>query len=179
MSATATIKKNELKNIIRDVPDFPKEGIVFKDITTLLKDGPAFKKTIDLLAKKYRNEKIELIVGVEARGFIFGAALAYKMGLGFVPIRKKGKLPGKTKSVTYVLEYGEDSLEIHEDAIQPGARVLIVDDLLATGGTVKAVTDLLKERQAAIVGLAFVVELRFLKGKKKFEDFDVYSVIKY
>ena len=173
------VKKSELKQYIRDIPDFPKEGIIFKDITTLLKDKDAFKKSIDLLAKKFRKEKIDLIVGVEARGFIFGPTLAYKLGIGFVPVRKKGKLPFKTRSVTYELEYGTDILEIHEDAIAENQRVLIVDDLLATGGTIKAVIDLVKAQGAVIAGVAFLVELKFLKGKEKIKDVDVYSVVKY
>jgi len=173
------MKKSELKSCIRDIPDFPKEGIIFKDITTLLKDKGALKKSIDLLAKKFKKENIEFVVGVEARGFIFGSALAYKLGVGFIPVRKKGKLPYKTKSVTYELEYGSDSLEIHEDAIPAQSRVLIVDDLLATGGTIKAVSDLVKEQNAVIAGVAFLVELKFLKGKDKLKDLPVYSVIKY
>jgi adenine phosphoribosyltransferase len=173
------LKKSELKSRIRDIPDFPKEGIIFKDITTLLKDKDAFKKSVDLLAKKFKKENIELVVAVEARGFVFGAALAYKLGAGFVPIRKKGKLPGKTKSITYELEYGTDVLEIHEDAIHENSRVLIVDDLLATGGTIKAVTELVKAQKAIIAGVAFLVELRFLKGKNKLKDLPVYSIIKY
>jgi adenine phosphoribosyltransferase len=177
--ATKTIKKGDLKTYIRDIPDFPKKGIIFKDITTLLKDGAAFKKSVDLLASKYKKENIDAVVGVEARGFIFGAALAYKLKTGFVPVRKKGKLPAKTKSATYQLEYGTDTLEVHEDAIRPNARVLIVDDLLATGGTIRAVADLVKEQKAVIVGVAFLVELRFLKGKEKLKDLPVHSVIKY
>jgi len=173
------IKKSELKGRIRDIPDFPKEGIIFKDITTLLKDPEAFKKSVDLLAKKFKKENIEFVVGVEARGFIFGAALAYKLGAGFIPVRKKGKLPYKTKRVTYELEYGSDILEIHEDAIPADSRVLIVDDLLATGGTIKAVTDLVKDQKAVIAGVAFLVELEFLKGKDKLKDLPVYSVLKY
>ena len=173
------IKQSELKGCIRDVVDFPKEGIIFKDITTLLQDKDAFKKSIDVLAKKFRKENIEYIVGVEARGFIFGSALAYKLGAGFIPVRKKGKLPYKTKSVTYELEYGTDVLEIHEDAIPAKSRVLIVDDLLATGGTIKAVIDLVKEQKAVIAGVAFLVELKFLKGKDKLKDLPVYSVLKY
>lgn len=176
---TAKLKKSELKNCIRDIPNFPKEGIVFKDLSTLLNNKDAFKKSVDLLTKQFRHEKIDFVVGVEARGFIFGATLAYKLHAGFVPVRKKGKLPYKTKSVTYQLEYGTDTLEIHEDAVHPGSRVLVVDDLLATGGTVKAVTELMKGQRAVIVGLAFLVELRFLKGKEKLKDFPVYSVIKY
>lgn len=173
------LKKTDLKKLIRDIPDFPKEGIIFKDITTLLKDKEAFKKAVNLLAAKFKKENVELVVGVEARGFIFGAALAYKLGAGFIPVRKKGKLPYRTKSVTYELEYGTDVLEVHEDAIPAKARVLIVDDLLATGGTVKAVTELVRDQDAVIAGVAFLVELRFLKGKEKLKDLPIYSVIKY
>lgn len=144
------LRKSDLKKCIRDVPGFPKEGIIFKDITTLLKDGPAFKKSINLLASEFRREKIDCVVGVEARGFIFGAALAYKLGAGFVPVRKKGKLPAKTRSISYELEYGTDILEIHEDALGPHTRVLIVDDLLATGGTIQAVCALVREQRAVI-----------------------------
>ncbi len=173
------MKKTDLKKLIRDIPDFPKPGIIFKDITTVLNDKDAFHKAIDMLAAKYKKEAIEQVVAVESRGFIFGSTLAYKLKAGFVPVRKKGKLPYKTRSISYQLEYGTDTLEIHEDAIKPNARVLVVDDLLATGGTVKATTDLLKNMQAKIVGLAFLVELRFLKGKDKLKDFPVYSIIKY
>ena len=173
------MKSEELKKCIRDVPNFPQEGIIFKDISTLLKDKKAFKKSIELLAKKFKKENIEYVVGVESRGFIFGAPLAYALGAGFVPVRKKGKLPYKTKSITYELEYGKDTLEIHEDALRPKSRVLVVDDLLATGGTIKAVIDLLKGFKIKIVGVAFLVELRFLHGKKKLKDFPVYSIIQY
>ena len=173
------MKKSELKLCIRDIPDFPKKGIVFKDLSTLLRNKDAFKKSVDLLVKRFKKEKVDFVVGVEARGFIFGAILAYKLNAGFVPVRKKGKLPFKTNSVTYQLEYGTDTLEVHEDALTPGSRVLIVDDLLATGGTVRAVTDLVKIQNARIVGLAFLVELRFLKGKEKLKEFPVYSIIKY
>ncbi|MCA9402727.1 MAG: adenine phosphoribosyltransferase [Candidatus Omnitrophica bacterium] len=173
------VKETELKEHIRDIRDFPKEGIVFKDITTLLKDRQAFRKSVDLLADKFRDTGIDQVVGVEARGFIFGAALAYALGVGFVPVRKKGKLPGKTRSVTYTLEYGEDSLEIHEDAITPGTRVLIVDDLLATGGTIEATSKLIAAQKAEVAGIAFLIELRELKGKDKLKDFEVYSVLKY
>ncbi|HOW36067.1 MAG TPA: adenine phosphoribosyltransferase [Candidatus Omnitrophota bacterium] len=173
------MKKTELQKQIRDIPDFPKPGIIFKDITPLLDDKEAFKKAIDLLAKKFKKEQIDHIVAVEARGFILGGALAYKMKTGFVPVRKKGKLPYKTARVEYQLEYGTDTLEMHEDAVKPGSRVLVVDDVLATGGTVKAVTDLLKRQQAQIVGIVFLIELKFLKGKEKLKDFPVYSVIKY
>ena len=179
MEKSQGMKKSELKNCIRDIPNFPKEGIIFKDLSTLLKNKEALKKSIDLLSRRFKKEKIDFVVGVEARGFIFGAAMAYKLRAGFVPVRKKGKLPYKTQSVTYDLEYGTDTLEVHEDAITPGSRVLVVDDLLATGGTVKAVTELLKKQKASIIGLAFLVELSFLKGKEKLKDFSVYSVIKY
>jgi adenine phosphoribosyltransferase len=173
------MKVSDLKKYIRDIPDFPKKGIIFKDISTLLKDPQAFGKSIDTLAAPFKKSRIKYVVGVEARGFIFGAALAYKLGAGFVPVRKKGKLPYKTKSVTYQLEYGTDILEIHEDAIPSGARVLVVDDLLATGGTVRAVIDLLKAQKAKIVGVAFLVELQFLKGKEKLKDLPIYSIIQY
>ena len=169
----------DLKKCIRDIPDFPKQGIIFKDITTLMNDKTAFRNSIDLLAKPFIKEKIEYVVGVEARGFIFGAPIAYKLGAGFVPVRKKGKLPYRTKSVSYQLEYGTDTLEIHEDAIKPHSNVLIVDDLLATGGTIKAVADLVKAQKANIAGIAFLVELSFLKGKDRLKDFEVYSVIQY
>ena len=152
------MKIADLKKHIRDIPDFPQEGIIFKDISTLLKNKEAFGKSIDELARKFGKERIDYVVGVEARGFIFGAALAYKLGVGFIPVRKKGKLPYKTKSVTYKLEYGTDTLEIHEDALTPKARVLVVDDLLATGGTIKAVVDLIIAQKARIVGVAFLVE---------------------
>jgi len=170
---------SELTSIIRDVPDFPKEGIVFKDIAPLLQDKDALKASIDLLANNYEDQKIDLVVGAEARGFIFGTALAYKLNAGFIPVRKQGKLPYKTKSNTYDLEYGTDTLEIHEDAIPPNARVLIVDDLLATGGTIKAVTELVNAQEADIIGLAFLIELAFLNGRDKLKDFQITSLIKY
>ncbi len=173
------MKTADLKKHIRDIPDFPQEGIIFKDISTLLKNKEAFRKSIDELARKFNKERIDYVVGVEARGFIFGAALAYKLGVGFIPVRKKGKLPFKTKSITYKLEYGTDTLEIHEDALAPKARVLIVDDLLATGGTIKAVVDLIIAQKARIVGVAFLVELRFLKGKERLKDLPIHSVIQY
>ena len=173
------MRVSELKKHIRDIPDFPQKGIIFKDISTLLKNKDAFKKSIDALARNFSKERVSYVVGVEARGFIFGAALAYKLGAGFVPVRKKGKLPYKTNSITYQLEYGTDTLEIHEDALPPNARVLIVDDLLATGGTVRAVVDLIKAQKAKIVGIAFVVELKFLKGKDRLKDLPIYSIIQY
>ncbi len=172
-------KKLELKDCIRNIPDFPKPGILFRDITTLLKDNKAFKHALDALVDKYKNKKIDKVAAVEARGFILGGAVAYRLGAGFVPVRKKGKLPWKTNSATYELEYGTDTLELHHDAINPGERVLIVDDLLATGGTVKAVTDLVKQLQGNIVGIAFLIELTDLKGKDKIKEYPVYSLIKY
>lgn len=173
------MKCEELKKCIRDIPDFPQQGIVFKDISTLLKDKKAFRESIEILAKKFKKEKIEYVVGVESRGFIFGAPLAYALGAGFVPVRKKGKLPYKTKSITYELEYGKDTLEIHEDALRPKSRVLVVDDLLATGGTIKAVMDLLEGFKTKVVGVAFLVELKFLQGKDKLKKFPIYSIIQY
>lgn len=168
----------DLKSYIRDIPGFPKEGIIFKDITTLLKDGKKFRETVDIFASEYKDKKIDVILSIEARGFIFGAALAYKLGAGLAPIRKKGKLPYKTHKVTYDLEYGTDSLEIHQDAFQKGARVLIVDDLLATGGTCRAVIDLVEKMGGNIVGLAFLIELTALKGREKLKGYDIVSLIK-
>lgn len=173
------MKKINLKEHIRDIPGFPKPGILFRDITTLLKHKGAFKYAVSALANKYKNKKIDLVVAVEARGFILGGAIAQKIGAGFVPVRKKGKLPTKTHSVTYALEYGIDTLEMHHDAVEPGDRVLIVDDLLATGGTVKAVTELIKKSQGNIIGIAFLIELTELKGKDKLKGYPVYSLIKY
>lgn len=169
----------ELKKCIRNIPDFPKPGILFRDITTLLKDKRAFKLAVDKLADKYKNKKIDAVVAVEARGFILGGAIAHKLNAGFVPVRKKGKLPAKANSVTYDLEYGTDTLEMHQDAIKPKDKVLIVDDLLATGGTVKAVTDLIKQQKAKITGIAFLIELTDLKGRDKLKDYPLYSLIKY
>ncbi len=168
-----------LEKSIRNIPDFPKEGILFRDVTTLIQNKSAFKKSIDLLAKKYKGKKIDKIVGVEARGFIFGAALAHKIGAGFVPVRKKGKLPYKTISTTYELEYGTDTLEIHRDAITSGEKILIIDDLLATGGTVKAVVDLVKQLQGKIVGIGFIIELVDLHGRDKLKEYPLYSLIKF
>ncbi len=172
-------KKFDLKTAIRDIPDFPKKGILFKDITTLLENGELFQKVIDELADHYKSKKIEKVIGIESRGFIFGAALAYKLKAGVIPIRKKGKLPYKTISATYALEYGTDTLEMHEDAVKKGTRVLIVDDLLATGGTAKATAELLKKVGAKIVGIAILIELTFLKGRENLKGQDVFSLIKY
>lgn len=168
----------ELSSYIRTVPDFPKEGIGFKDITTLLKDATAFRQAIEELAERYRNIGIQKVVGMESRGFIFGSVLAYKWGAGFVPVRKPGKLPAETLSVEYELEYGTDTLEIHKDAISAGEQVLIVDDLLATGGTAQATVKLVDALGGTIVGVAFLIELTFLKGRIKLADYDVFSMIK-
>jgi len=166
-----------LKSIIRDIPDFPKKGIIFKDITTLLADGKSFHRMIDLMAHRYIGQNINQIVGIEARGFILGSALAYKLGVGMTLVRKPGKLPYKTKSVDYELEYGTDSLEIHEDAFKAGDRVIIADDLLATGGTVAAVASLVKSLDAEIVECAFMAELEFLEGRKKLDGLNIYSLL--
>jgi adenine phosphoribosyltransferase len=169
----------ELKNIIRDVPDFPKKGIVFKDITTLLSDGRSFHRMVDLIAHRYVGRHIDKIVGVEARGFVLGSALAYKLGTGITLVRKPGKLPHKTRKVSYALEYGTDSLEIHEDAFKPGDRVIIADDLLATGGTVAAVVKLVEGLGAEIVECAFMTELEFLHGRDKLPPGKVFSLLKF
>lgn len=168
----------ELKKYIRDIPGFPKPGIIFKDITTLLKEGKAFKKAVDILAAELKGRKAQVVLSVESRGFIFGAALAYKLGLGIVPIRKPGKLPHEKHTITYDLEYGKDTLEIHKDAFKKGDKVLIVDDLLATGGTTRAVIDLVEKMGGQIVGIAFLIELLQLKGRDKLKGYPVYSLIK-
>ena len=169
----------DLKSKIRDVPDFPRKGIVFKDITTLLKEAAAFREAIDKLTERYRDKRIDMVVGVEARGFIIAGALAYKLGTGMIPIRKKGKLPAATLRASYQLEYGEDELEIHRDAFGRGDRVLSVDDLLATGGTSLAAAKLVKRLKAQVVELAFLIELTFLKGREKLKGYPVFSLIKY
>lgn len=170
---------NILKGKIRDVPDFPKPGVLFKDITPLLADAQAFRAALDLLGDRYQDRGIDVVVGVEARGFIIGSALAYKLGAGHVVIRKAGKLPFRTHRAVYQLEYGTDTLEIHEDAFDPGARVLIADDVLATGGTVTAAIELVNKLGGEIVELAFLVELTFLKGREKIAQYPVFSLIKY
>ena len=169
----------ELSKYIRAIPDFPRKGILFRDITTLLNNKEAFRLAIDQLAELLKDLQFDYIVAAESRGFIFGGALAYKLGCGFVPVRKPGKLPAETHSHTYALEYGEDSLEIHKDAFPEGAKVLILDDLLAIGGTANAMVNLAKELKAEIVGIAFLIELVGLKGKDKIVDYPVYSLIKY
>lgn len=168
-----------LKFLIREVPDFPKAGINFYDITTLLKDPKGFKQTIDALTEPYMGKQIDTVIGVEARGFIFAPALAYHLGAGFVPVRKPSKLPAAKTSISYALEYGEDTLEIHTDAVGVGQRVLIADDLLATGGTAKAVVDLVEGLGGTVVGLAFVIELEFLSGREKLAGHEIHSLLKY
>jgi len=170
---------DHLKQLIREVPDFPKKGILFYDITTLLKDKVGFATLIDALSEHYLNAQIDTVLAIEARGFIFGPALAYRLNAGFVPIRKPGKLPAETVKWSYELEYGLDTLEIHKDAIQPGQKVIIVDDLLATGGTANACTELARSLGAEIAGMGFVVELDFLNGRKKFPDTEVFSLLHY
>ena len=164
----------ELRAKIRDIKDFPTEGILFKDITTLLKDGPAWRFAVDSLASKYQGERVDVVVGVESRGFIFGGAIAHQLQAGFVPVRKVGKLPAK-----YELEYGRDTLAMHEDAIKPGQRVLAVDDLLATGGTMGATLRLIEQLGGKVVGVAFMIELAFLKGRDKLKNYPVHSLIGY
>jgi adenine phosphoribosyltransferase len=170
---------HELAKVIRDVPDFPKKGIVFKDITTLLQDPEAFRKALNIFYERYKDEKINKVACVESRGFIFGSALATKLGVGFIPIRKKGKLPAERIKEEYALEYGTDSIEIHTDAIRNGERVLIHDDLLATGGTIQAACKLVERLGGQTVSLAFLVELSFLKGREKLKGYDVFSIIRY
>lgn len=167
------------KEKIRVIHDFPQEGIRFKDITTLLKDGAAYRAAIEELASQYKNQEIDLVVGPEARGFVVGAPLAIALGAGFVPVRKKGKLPGEIIEAKYNLEYGKDSLTIHKDAIKPGQKVLIADDLLATGGTIEATLDLVKQLGGIPVGAAFFIELTYLDGRSKCKDVDVYSLVQY
>ena len=168
-----------LKKLIREVPDFPKKGILFYDITTLLKDKAGYATLIDALAEHYVEKKIDLVVGIEARGFIFAPALAYRLNAGFVPVRKPKKLPAETAKVTYDLEYGTDTLEIHKDAVRKGQRVIVVDDLLATGGTAKATAQLVESIGGEVAGMAFVVELDFLKGRERLAKYDVMSLLHY
>jgi len=169
----------ELKQYIRSIPGFPKKGVLFRDITTLLKNPAKFKQVIDVFYDKYKDKKIEAIVAAEARGFILGGALAYKLDCAFVPVRKKGKLPAETVEVTYELEYGTDTICMHKDAIKPNERVLILDDLLATGGTAKAMCDLVKKAGGDIVGIAFMIELSGLKGRDKLKEYDIFTLIRY
>jgi adenine phosphoribosyltransferase len=170
---------DDLKKLIREIPDYPKPGILFYDVTTLLKDKQGFHLLIDRLCGHYANHHIDLVAGIEARGFIFGPALAYRLKAGFVPVRKPKKLPAKTASVSYALEYGTDTLEIHEDAVQKGQRVLVCDDLLATGGTASASVQLIRKLGGTVDGAAFAVELSFLNGRTKLPGLDVFSLIQY
>ncbi|MCA1594126.1 MAG: adenine phosphoribosyltransferase [Acidobacteria bacterium] len=170
---------DQLKSLIREVPDFPKPGINFYDITTLLKHPEGFRRTIDALVEQFKDAGVDTIIGIEARGFIFAPAMAYQLGAGFVPARKPGKLPSECATVSYDLEYGQDSLQMHRDAVGSGHRVIIADDLLATGGTAKAVVNLVEQLGGEVVGLAFVVELEFLPGRRRLEGYDVRSLIKY
>ena len=169
----------DLKKLIREIPDYPKPGILFYDLTTLLKDQRGFHSLVDQLCNRYADKHVDVVVGVEARGFILAPALAYRLGAGFVPVRKPKKLPGKTIKTSYQLEYGTDSLEIHEDAIKPGQHVLISDDLLATGGTAAATVQLVRELGGEVKGLSFAVELTFLNGRAKLPGLDVLSLIQY
>jgi adenine phosphoribosyltransferase len=170
---------DQLKKKIRNVPDFPKAGILFYDITTLLRDAAGFRTSIDSLIAPFKAGSVDLVVGMESRGFIFGAVVADRLGAGFVPVRKVGKLPSKTRRATYALEYGTDSLEIHDDAVTDGQRVLIVDDLLATGGTAKATLDLVKGSGGVVVGLAFLIELIGLDGRSRLAGENIHAVLKY
>src|SRR5438309_550424 len=174
MTPKVSVDCGPLKKLIREVPDFPKQGILFYDITTLLKDKVGFASLIDALSEHYLEKRVDLVLGIEARGFIFGPALAYRLNAGFVPVRKPKKLPAETVSVSYQLEYGTDSLEVHKDAVKTDQRVLIVDDLLATGGTAAAAVSLARKLGAKVIGAAFVIELEFLKGRKRL-DTDVYA----
>jgi adenine phosphoribosyltransferase len=169
----------DLRAKIREIPDFPKPGILFYDITTLLKDPDAFREAVDLMIEPFRDDRVDVVVGMESRGFIFSAPMAYQLHAGLVPVRKLGKLPAETLSVEYALEYGSNTLEIHRDAIEPGQRVLIVDDLLATGGTVRGTIDLVERLRGEVVGLAFLVGLDFLKGRDRLAGHRVASVIQY
>jgi adenine phosphoribosyltransferase len=170
---------SNLAQFIRDVPDFPKPGIIFKDITPLLQDAGAFRQAVARLAQPFREAGVELVVAAEARGFIFGGAVARELGVGFVPVRKPGKLPAATTGETYQLEYGTDTLEIHTDAIRPGQRVLLLDDLLATGGTMAAMANLVEKLGATVVGIAFLIELKFLHGREKLKGRTVVTLIQY
>src|SRR5512147_2997398 len=168
-----------IRRAIRDIPNFPKPGIVFKDITPLLCDGALFARTIDIFAERYRRQKIDTVLGIESRGFIVGAALAYKLGAGFSVVRKPGKLPYETHSASYDLDYGTDTLEIHVDAVAPNSRVVIADDLIATGGTAAATAELVSKLGATVIECAFVIELSFRNGRKKLQPHGVYSVLQY
>ena len=173
------LNTERLTQLIRNVPDYPKKGVVFRDITTLIKDGHAFDEVIDVFYEICKGKKVDLVAAVESRGFIFGGALANKLKVGFIPIRKVGKLPAETVTEEYDLEYGTDTLEIHKDAILPGQSVLIVDDLLATGGTIQAACKLVEKLQGDVAGVLVMIELGFLKGRKKVKNYDLFTLIKY
>lgn len=175
---TSAVERH-LREVIRDVPDFPKPGILFRDITTLLKDPESFRMAVEALAEPYRSDPPEYIVGVESRGFIFGGPLAYELGSGLVIVRKPGKLPAETETVSYELEYGEDSLEIHRDAIEPGRRALVVDDLIATGGTARGTAQLIEKIGGEVEGLAFLIELTALEGRKLLDGWPIHTVLRY
>ena len=170
---------DSLKKLIREIPDYPKPGILFYDLTTLLQDKNGFRNMVDQLCEHYNGHKVDVVAGIEARGFIFAPALAYRLGAGFVPVRKANKLPWKTAQVTYQLEYGTDKLEIHQDAVKPGTSVLICDDLLATGGTAAAAIELVRKLGGEVAGAAFAVELNFLNGRKRLPGVDVFSLLQY
>lgn len=178
-SGLASNSTEDFSKYCRDIPDFPQKGIVFRDITGLLKNGPVFKRAIDEIARHHSQHTIDAVISIEARGFIIGSAVAHQLGSGLVPVRKKGKLPWRVYRKSYSLEYGQDHLEIHQDAIEPGLNVLIVDDVIATGGTIQAVAELITEMKGNIVGAAFLIELTELKGKDKIKDIPVFSLIKY
>lgn len=171
--------EKKLKSVIKDVPDFPKQGIIFKDLTPIFKDKKVFKSLVDYLYKRYKNKKLDAVVAIESRGFIIGAPLAYKLRVPFIPARKPGKLPRETYKVTYSLEYGTDGLEIHRDALSNDNRVLIIDDLLATGGTANAVASLVEQAGAKVAEIAFIVELDFLKGREKLQGRKIFSIVHY
>ncbi len=169
----------DLKKYIRDIPDFPQKGVMFRDITTLLKEPEPFKYVIDTVVGKYKNEKIDKLVSVEARGYIFGGAIAYLLNCGFVPVRKPGKLPAETVSLEYTLEYGKNAIEIHKDSIQQGERVLVFDDVLATGGTVQATCKLIEQLGGKVAACVFISDLTYLKGSDKLKDYEVFSLVQY
>jgi adenine phosphoribosyltransferase len=179
MTQFPSVSPVDLRAHIRDIPDFPKKGIVFKDITPLLGDGPAFSQSIEWMADVGARHEVDKVIAIESRGFIFGSAVAHRLGVGVVPVRKKGRLPYKTISATYALEYGEDTLEMHVDAIKPNERVLVVDDVLATGGTAAAVARLVTEAGGHVLAAAFAIELNFLKGRERLTGFEVASLIRY
>ncbi len=179
ITARETKLASDIQRAIREVPDFPKKGIAFKDITPVLKDPVLLKKIIESFSRRYASKKIDAVICVEARGFILGSAVAHAIGAGFVPVRKKGKLPYKTYQASYELEYGKDTLEIHQDALKPGARVLIMDDLLATGGTTRAVIELVRQLGARIVEVAYLLELSFLAGRQRLKDHKIFALVTY